>query len=474
MTDSMAWFRQITQIPRLSGHEELVTDFLVNLAKEKQYQWAIDHIGNVCIQIPGRGRGVGKPVLVLQAHMDMVCEKKPGVVHDFLKDPIQLYEKDGFLYANGTTLGADNGIGIGLALAVSQMEHIPPLELLFTVEEETSLAGVKKMQPGFFKGEYLINLDSEDDKIITTGCAGSMLVKVIENLEFDTQYPIATTATLKIDELLGGHSGEDINKNRGSATKICLDQLILFEKENIQFRIIHADTGGNSYNAIARFGHVHLAFLNADEFKKAQNLMMKLDHLNDQENPQYSLSLAILDNTKVLSKSVHNRILAIGYELPHGIISLCDGYANMPETSCNLATIKQTEKQFIYTLFYRSFSDQDLLDIAENLKRLATRHSVRVDLDEPDPAWPPRSDNPLLELAKDSFQKLLNETVEVRPVHAGLECGYLEKLHPGMYAISIGPNIYDAHSPDERMEIASVKRIEQLLFHIINEFIKKY
>ena len=469
----MEWFKKISAIPRPSGYEEQITEFLVDIAKARQYHWRIDHVGNVCIDVPGKGRGAGKPTLVLQSHMDMVCEKLPDVEHNFMTDPIQLREENGYLSAAGTTLGADNGVGIALALSAADQPNCPPLELLFTVDEEVSMLGAKNMQPNFFHGKYLINLDSEDDQVFTIGCAGSLLVTFTLPVAFDSEYQAQVKAEFVVDKLLGGHSGTDIHKGRSAATKVCAQQLLAFTEAGINFRIISVDAG-NATNAIARLGKIQLAFATVEDFQKAQDLLLDLSSVNEEEKP--SLTLKKIDTQAQPFDIVsHNRFIAFIYELPHGPLVYYDQAAGLVETSCNFASIKKDEgNNYIIKLFYRSFVERKFVKISEELNRIADRHSVKIEISDPDPAWPPQKDNDLLNIATSCYQKLFNRQVSVAPIHAGLECGYLEKLSPNLSCISIGPNILDAHSPDERLEIASLSRTEQLLFNIINDFIQSF
>lgn len=469
--NALEWFSKITKIPRPSGYEDRVTEFLVDIAKAKQYHWRIDHVGNLCIEVPAKGHGVGKPTIVLQSHMDMVCEKLPEVTHDFMKDALDVYEEDGYLKARGTTLGADNGVGIALSLGALNYTNCPPLELLFTVDEEVSMKGAKSMQSNFFQGKYLINLDSEDDTQFTTGCAGSMVVKFTLPIVRDKDYPTAVKARFTVDKLVGGHSGTDIHKNRAAATKVCTEQLLAFEKANIQFRLVEIEAG-RAANAIARFGTMILAFLTQEDFNKARTLLLDVSEDNPAGQPVITFEKVEVD-TLPLDPVTHDRLIGLVYELPHGPIVYYDQAAGLVETSCNFSSIASENQNYVITLFYRSFVDKKLVNIGEAISRVASRHSVHIEIEDPDPAWPPRKDNALLDIAINSYKKLFNKAVTAMPIHAGLECGYLEKLSPGLIAISIGPNIFDPHSPTERLEIGSLARIEQLLFNIINEFIEK-
>lgn len=471
--DAMEWFKKISAIPRPSGYEEQITEFLIDIAKARQYHWRIDHVGNVCIEVPGKGRGARKPTLVLQAHMDMVCEKRPDVDHNFMTDPIQLREENGYLSAAGTTLGADNGVGIALALSAADQANCPPLELLFTVDEEISMLGAKSMQSKFFNGKYLINLDSEDDQVFTIGCAGSLLVAFTLPVAFDSEYQAQVKAEFVVDKLLGGHSGTDIHKGRLAATKVCAQQLLAFAEAGINFRIISVDAG-NATNAIARLGKVQLAFATVSDFEKAQDLLLDLSSVNEEETPLLNLK-KIETQAQAFDVVSHNRFIAFIYELPHGPLVYYDQAARLVETSCNFASIKKDEgNNYLIKLFYRSFVERKFVKISEELSRIADRHSIKIEISDPDPAWPPQKDNDLLNIATSCYQKLFNRQVTVAPIHAGLECGYLEKLNPSLLCISIGPNILDAHSPDERLEIASLARTEQLLFNIINDFIQSF
>lgn len=461
----MVWsyFEKICKIPRPSRKEEKIGAWLMEFAREHQLEARQDEAGNILIIKPATAGKEQVPTVVLQSHMDMVCEKNSDVQHDFDKDPIEPYIDGEWVKAKGTTLGADDGIGMAAALVVLTSEDIQhgPVECLFTVDEETGLSGAFALKSGFFKGRILLNLDSEDEGEIFIGCAGGIdtVVRLPYENESTPGGQFAVRVTLK--GLQGGHSGDDINKGRGNAIKI-LNRFLWDMNEKYGISVAFFE-GGNLRNAIAREAAAVITF---DE-KLKENIRIdfnvyaaEMERVWKLTEPGLKMELESADlPAKVLTAGATEALLNSLYACPHGVFSMSYRMPGMVETSTNLAAIRFTEDNVILiTTSQRSDIDSEKLNIAHMVASVFRMAGASVEHGEGYPGWLPNPDSAILKAAVDSYKRLFGKVPVVRSIHAGLECGLFLEKYPGMDMISFGPTLRGVHSPDEKINIETVEK----------------
>ncbi|MCC8173342.1 MAG: aminoacyl-histidine dipeptidase [Odoribacter sp.] len=456
-----AYFEEICQIPRPSDREEKIGKYLLEFANEKGLQAKQDKIGNVLITkeaTPGMEKA---PVVVLQSHMDMVCEKNNDTIHDFDKDPIQPYIEDGWVKAKGTTLGADDGIGMAAQLALLDSDNIPhgKLECLFTVAEETGLTGAFELQPGFFEGKILLNLDSEDEGEIFIGCAGGIdtVIEFPYLLEEITENMFAVKIVVK--GLQGGHSGDDINKGRGNAIKIL--NRFLWEINNKYGIQLVSIEGGNLRNALAReaTAEIFIPVEYKEQVRVDFNLYQaEMEEVFNLTEPSLAMDLdSISIPAKAMSVDFTSKLLNALYACPHGVFTMSQRMPGMVETSTNLASIKIKEDKIVIATSQRSDINSEKLNISQMVEAVFKLAGGNVKRGEGYPGWAPNPASKILKIAVDSYKALFGKEPIVRSVHAGLECGLFLEKYPGMDMISFGPTLRKVHSPDESLEIKTVE-----------------
>ena len=473
------YFDLITSIPRPSKHEERIIRYLVEFGLSLGLHVKRDYVGNLVIVKRASKGYENKKKVVLQAHVDMVCEKNSDVEHDFLKDKIKAYRDGEWVKAKGTTLGADDGIGIAAMLALLQDKTIPhgPLECLFTVDEETGLTGAFEMRPKFITGSILINLDSEDEGEIFIGCAGGMDTSAFFNLQtVPVMQETVSAFKIKVSGLQGGHSGDDIEKNRGNSIKI-LTNLLNEAIAKFQLRL-SAFEGGNLRNAIPReaWSHFVVPEGNVAEFKKW--FEAKQTELSDQFSENEPLLKVLLEESAVpeflLDEDLQNRLLCSLETCPHGIIAWSKDMPNLVETSTNLASVKFTDDNRI-TIATSQRSSVDAQKKAIATKVANTFLSCKADIKQGNgyPGWKPDPESEILKISVQAYRELFKEYPKVKAIHAGLECGLFLEKYPNLDMISIGPTIKGAHSPDERLNIYTVEKFWNFLLEILKNVPEK-
>ena len=473
LTPSGIWhyFSEICQIPRPSKKEEKMIAYLIKFAADKKLVVKQDKAGNVLILKPRTpGREKLAPV-ILQSHLDMVCEKNSDSKHDFLNDPIKAVIDGDWVKAEGTTLGADDGIGVAAQLAIlasDKLEH-GPLECLFTVDEETGLTGAFALEENFLSGNTLINLDSEEEGEIFIGCAGGIDTVGSLSPEYEATPKGSFAFSISIKGLKGGHSGDDINKGLGNAIKL-LTRFVWEASQKYQFRLSHIK-GGNLRNAIAReavAGGVTPAKYK-EEMRALFNCIsadLEAEYGDIEPGMKFHLESDTIPD-KVFSDSFNKSLINTLYALPHGVISMSRQIEGLVETSTNLASVKLVDNIISISTSQRSSIESARDNIANMVKATfdlggaSSRHSDGY------PGWTPNRQSPLLETAIDSYKKLYGNEPKIKAIHAGLECGLFLKKYPGLDMISIGPTIQGAHSPDERLQIESVKKFWDFLLAIL-------
>jgi len=440
-----------------------------------------DAAGNVLVRKPASKGREGRRPVVLQGHLDMVCEKNAATRHDFLSDPIKLVRQGGFIAADGTTLGADNGVAVAANLAVMEdrsLEH-GPLELLFTVEEETSLRGAASLDPGFVRGRILLNLDSEDEGVLFVGCAGGQDTAGTWRPRTEDVPEGFAAVAVKVDGLKGGHSGMDIDKGRGNAIKIMARALR--ELAPLGARLASV-AGGDKHNAIPRECHA-LLWLPRQEAVKAGRLIGDLNAAVRAElaaaDPGLSITAAPAPAAapglgKVLGKDDQEKLLLALAALPHGVTRMSDDIKGLVETSTNLAVVRgggaqgeAREEEWRVTTFQRSSVDSALRDVAASVAAVFELGGAAVESSDAYPGWKPDMGSEVLGIARAAWRDLSGKEPEVTAVHAGLECGVIGEKIPGMDMISFGPTMTGVHSPDEKLRIDTVERFWNFLVEIL-------
>ena len=468
------YFEEICQIPRPSRKEEKIGAWLMEFARKHDLEARRDEAGNVLICKPAVAGKEHLPGVVLQSHMDMVCEKNSDVEHDFDHDPIVPYIDGEWVKARGTTLGADDGIGMAAALAVLTSRDIQhgPLECLFTVDEETGLTGAFALQPGFFSGRILLNLDSEDEGEMFIGCAGGIdtVIRLPYRKVETPAHKFAVRVSVK--GLQGGHSGDDINKGRGNAIKIL--NRFLWDM-NDKYGICAASfEGGNLRNAIAREASAVLVF---DEILK-ENIrvdfnvyMAEMEEVWKLTEPGLQLELESVElPSQTLDQDSTNRLLNALYACPHGVFSMSSRMPGMVETSTNLASVRFVEENTVsITTSQRSDVDSEKMNIAHMVASVFRLAGAQVEHGEGYPGWAPNPESAILKVAVESYRRLFGKAPVVRSIHAGLECGLFLEKYPGMDMISFGPTLRGVHSPDEKININTVKMWWRHLVDILEQ-----
>lgn len=466
------FFDQINQIPRPSKKEEKIIAFLKAFGENQKLTTKIDKAGNVLISKPATKGNENRKTIILQAHIDMVCEKNSDTQFDFDTDAIQTYIDGDWVKARGTTLGADNGIGVSMMLAVlssNDLQH-PALECLFTVDEETGLTGAFALEQNFLSGEILINLDSEDDGEVFVGCAGG-----IDTTATLTYKPEKTPSTyfafsVSVKGLVGGHSGDDIEKGRGNANKI-LNRFLWTINKKTDLRLASFN-GGNLRNAIAREG-VAVACV---PWSEKENIRILFNHfINDLEieisdvEPKLNLSLESESlPATVIDKKSSDALLNVLYACAHGVIAMSRDMPGLVETSTNLASVKMTEgNTILITTSQRSSVESSKLDVMQQVEATFKLSGATVTHGDGYPGWKPNLKSDILKTAQESYKKLFGEEPTIRAIHAGLECGLFLEKYPFLDMISIGPQMYGVHSPDERLSISSTQKCWKWLTEIL-------
>jgi dipeptidase D len=464
-------FDEIRKIPRCSKHEERIRKRILDFAKKIGLKSKTDKTGNIVLSKPASSGMENKPVAILQGHMDMVCEKNSDVEHDFTKDPIKLKREGDILTADGTTLGADNGIGLAISLAILEDNTLKhgPIETLFTVDEETGLTGAFAMESDMLTGKILLNLDSEDFGVITVGCAGGGDTKL--ELPVKTQ-PIngnLESITIKVSGLRGGHSGVDIHEQRGNAVKL-LTRMIWKASKNHEFYVAEIK-GGDKHNAIPREAYAKVSIDKTNKQKFISDLKAEEKDILEEIKPiDPKFKMEVEDIKKLhttLTNDSQSKLLNLLHGLPHGVDKMSYDIPDLVETSTNLATIDIKGNNALIGLSTRSSIKSALQDFRNRIYATAELSGAKVTEEKPYPGWKPNLDSKLLALSKKIFKNMYNKEPKVEAIHAGLECGIIGEKFPGMDMISIGPTIKYPHSPEEQVHINTVDKFYRYVLKIL-------
>lgn len=467
------YFHEITQIPRPSKKEEKIIAYLLDFAKEHDLDAKKDKAGNVLITKPATAGKENLQTVILQSHVDMVCEKNSDVEFDFDNDPIQTIIDGDWVRANGTTLGADNGMGVAMQLAVLASDDLQhgKIEALFTVDEETGLTGANELKPGFLTGNVLLNLDTEEEGEIYIGCAGGKTTKAYFKYAEKDAPKKHFWFKVRVKGLRGGHSGSDIDKGLGNANKI-LNRFLHTLLDKKYDMLLSEINGGNLHNAIAREAHAVVGV--KEKYKEDVRVLLNV-FLAEVQNefkktePNLDIELeSVQAPAKVLKKGVVKRLVLALHACPHGVIGMSPDIEGLVETSTNLASIKMLDDKTIEVgTSQRSSVESSKLDIVATVASVFKLAGAKIKHSEGYPGWQPNPDSAILKTAKKEYKALYNKTPKVKAIHAGLECGLFLEKYPHLDMISIGPDMVDVHSPDERMKISSVGKFWDYLLKIL-------
>ncbi|MFX1276204.1 MAG: beta-Ala-His dipeptidase [Promethearchaeota archaeon] len=486
LSEFWEYFEKISKIPRCSGREAKIREFIQNEASTFNFHTKTDNVGNLLVKIPIKNIKKDQKKVCLQCHLDMVCEKNKAYEHDFLKDPLKLklikIDDEKWLTAEGTTLGADNGVGIAYCLIIMKKLSTGEINLgkidlsfLFTVEEESGLLGAFNIDRNLIDCDYLINLDSENDETLTIGCAGG--TNTFGSLEYEPDNVNETMKEsvpykLSITGLIGGHSGVDIHRGRINAIKLI--GRILHESDLSKISL-HSIRGGNRTNAIPRETEV-IFFLdrkNINEFiSSLEQLISSIKQELRKTEPNLQISLIELNNFQenhIIPDLIKNKLITLIHTLPNGPISMHPKFSNLVHTSTNLASINIDEHMIDIKTKQRSLEEISKIEIREKIKAEfeATNLNFEIKFEADYPGWNPNFNSNLLIKAKEKYNELFHKEALVNVVHAGLECGILKRHFPDIDMISFGPTTKDAHSPDESLQIKSIQKIWQFLIALI-------
>ena len=456
----LKYFKELVKIPRESGNEKEVSDFLVNFAKERNLEVSQDEALNVIIRKPASAGYEDRAIVALQGHMDMVCVKVEGSDHDFAKDQIKLLEEDGWITADGTTLGADDGIGVAFILAVLDDDSLKhgPIEAIITTEEETSMGGAGRLDLSQITAKYLVNIDSEEEGILTVGCAGGLDLEI----EFDKKFEKAEGDFIEVGlkGFAGGHSGMEIDEFRLNANKT-LGRLL----EGIEGLQIATISGGVKRNAIASAARAIVAVPNKKDVTKLieeRIAQVKNEYKDVDPNGEIWVKEASFDG-EVLTKELSKNIIDLLFVIPDGLYKKV---GNSIVTSSNLGLIEDRDKVIWISSMFRSEIDSQKFYKAAISKKIVEKFGARAEITSEYSGWQ-REDSPIIDLAKEVWKDVHGDEMQIATTHGGLECGLFKKTLKDTEMISFGPEIEGAHSPDERVNIKSVENNFKFLVELL-------
>ncbi len=455
-------FAEINAIPRASKKEERIVQFMMDFGKKLDLPSYQDEVGNVIIKKPASKGMENKQTIVLQSHLDMVHQKNADTDFDFASQGIEMYVDGDWVKAKGTTLGADNGIGVATIMSVLSSNSIahPAIEALFTIDEETGMTGALNLKGGLLEGKILLNLDTEDDKELTIGCAGGIDITATGSYSLETAPPNVCSYALHIKGLTGGHSGMDIYLGRGNANKL-MNRVLLaaFNKFGIQIGSID---GGSLRNAIPRESVATLVVLekDAEEFERfIVSMNEELRSETKTTDPNLTLHFEkIEEKLKVMQKGFQSKLLKGIYASANGVYRMSPDILHLVQSSNNLARVLVKDGEYSIQCLTRSSVDSEKMDLAQSLKSAFELIGARVEFKGGYPGWTPNPDAAIVKIMSQLYQEMFHESALVSACHAGLECGILGTNYPEMEMISFGPNIKGAHSPDEMVQVSSVHK----------------
>lgn len=461
-------FEEISKIPRESYNEKAISDYLVEFGKKLNLETYQDKYYNVILRRKASEGYEDAPGIIIQGHMDMVCEKENDSNHDFKKDPIDLVVDGNRLKANKTTLGGDNGIAIAMGMAILEDESIKcgTIELLATTSEEIDLNGALSLEPNILKGKMLINIDSEDEGVITVGSAGGVEIDILLPIEKETLTDV-NLYTLSLEKLQGGHSGVEINQKRGNSNKILVEVLHNL-KALTDYSLVEV-FGGSKDNAIPRSGKVVLASSKdiKDIISKVAN-EVKERYSSFEKEMSFTLETTTAKDISAFSTKTLNSYIKTIEEIPTGVNTWMKEYPEIVESSDNLAIVKTLDENINIIVSLRSSDPEVLKELKEKIASILKENSANFEFSAGYPEWKFRAESKLRDKALEVYKKLYNEDMKVEVIHAGLECGAISQNYPDIDFISVGPNLRDVHTPSEYLEIDSTERVYNYVVELIN------
>ncbi|MBU5455917.1 aminoacyl-histidine dipeptidase [Caproiciproducens sp. MSJ-32] len=468
------YFEEISQIPRGSGNEKQISDYLVGVAKKLNLEVIQDEALNVIIKKPGTKGYENSPTVIIQGHMDMVCEKNKGVDHDFEKDPIKLRIIDDMIYATDTTLGADNGIAVAYALALLDSTDIPhpPLEILLTTDEETGMSGAMAVSREHLKGKLLINLDNEEEGDFLVSCSGGIRSKFELSAELEDRADNTSLVDISISGLKGGHSGMDIIKERGNSNKL-LGRVLKNLLSEVDFRLVSLN-GGSKDNAIPREADA-LIVIKESEVEKLEKLANKWQEIFFNElkvqDPGVKVKISEVKEeiSRVFTKDSTEKAINLLYLIPNGIDTKSPTIKDLVQSSTNLGVVRTENNKVHYDSAIRSSVESLKEEIVIRSKTIAEIIGCKFETTANYPGWEYNPDSKLRELCLDVYKRMYGKDGNIVAIHAGVECGLFNEKLGGLDMISFGPDLFDVHTPEEHMSIKSVQNVWEYLKEVLKE-----
>lgn len=467
------YFEELTRIPRCSGEEKKVSDYLVDFAKEHNLDVIQDEALNIIIKKPGTSGFENSPKVILQGHMDMVCEKESSVEHDFSKDPIELRVEGDYIMANGTTLGADNGIAAAMCMAILESKDIPhpPLEVLLTTSEETGMDGAIALDPASIEGKILINIDSEEEGKLLVSCAGGERDKIEIPIEWENVDDSFISYSIVIKGLKGGHSGMEINEGRGNAN-VLMGRVLAEIKKDVDFRLVSID-GGTKTNAIPREAKLAMVISPKDE-ERFKEIVIKMENTFKNEykssDPKVVIEIGKHNGAqKVFSCDSTSKMVAALLLIPNGVQTMSKEMKGLVESSNNLGIVTTLENSVTFESSLRSSVRSLKEKMANQMELIANITGGNWECYAAYPEWEYTVDSYIREIFQRVYREMTGEEIEISSIHAGLECGLFKEKFGDMDMVSFGPNMYGVHTPDEKLSISSTKRTWELLLNVLKE-----
>ncbi|ETA80956.1 aminoacyl-histidine dipeptidase [Youngiibacter fragilis] len=466
----MRFFEEISMIPRGSGNEKGISDYLKDFAIERGLQVVQDDVLNIIIRKSGTKGYENSPAVILQGHMDMVNEKNKDTVHDFMTDPLRLRLLDDYIYASGTTLGADNGIAVAYSLAILDSDDIPhpPIEVLVTVEEETGLLGAAKVDGSHFKGKTLINLDSEEEGVFLVSCAGG--ARQIISLPVVREAAVGSAFRIQVKGLKGGHSGMEIHKERGNSNKI-LGRILHHLSKKYDIRIAEI-SGGSKMNAIPRESEALVVVRGDAEGFNDEVLAVagvSASEIRTQDPGLTVAAEAVPLPAETFDKETTRKAEELLLVLPDGVLNFSQDIPGLVETSLNLGVLQTMEDSVKYEFAVRSSVETRKKLTLEKVRTLSASYGADSEISSSYPGWNYDKDSKIRQRFLDTYRRLYGRDAEVTAIHAGVECGLLSEKIDGLDMISLGPDMYDVHTPEEHISISSIARTYDLLLEVLRE-----
>ncbi|MBU3130334.1 aminoacyl-histidine dipeptidase [Clostridium tagluense] len=473
--EAFKYFKEMNEVPRGSGNEKGISDWLVSFAKKHNLNVIQDSALNVIIKKPATKGYEKAPIIIIQGHMDMVCEKNTEVVHDFEKDPIAFIVEEDFLRAGGTTLGADNGIAVAFGLAVLAATDIshPALELLVTTEEETGMGGAQAIDPKNLDGRILINIDSEEEGKLLVSCAGGVREKIVLPITWEESDKNFINCEVKLIGLNGGHSGMEINKERGNAIKL-MGRFLMDLKSTIDFKINNIN-GGAKNNAIPREADAIILFRENDKgivIEKIAQWNAILKNELTVTDPEVNLAMEIMDNKvkRTFSDDTATKALQILFLIPNGVKNMSMAIEGLVQSSTNIGVLTTSDKEVVFDSAVRSSVRTLKKAICDETIVLAEMTGATIEFQSDYPEWQYNPKSQIRTILEKVYNDINGNKPEIAAIHAGLECGLIsEKFGGKIDQISFGPNIYDVHTPKEHLSISSTDRMWSFLVAILKE-----